>query len=153
MQAVLTFLSSIRNRPVWIVAALAIIEIALLMLGPDVAEAKAKIATKPDDVPWEADADLGLHLAAMLNLGLLVVLALTTRWWARGFSDQAQTSAERKSVTKPKAAWFWPLVLVAVVMSTALRLPLASRSLWWDECWVIRPVSYTHLTLPTKRIV
>ncbi len=142
MQAVLTFLSSIRNRPVWIVAALAIIEVGILLLGPDVKEARAKIAAKPGDVPWEADADLGLHLAALLNVGILVVLALTTRWWARGFSDQSQTSKEVKLVTNPMAAWFWPLVLVAVVMGTALRLPLASRSLWWDECWVIRQCSH-----------
>jgi hypothetical protein len=142
MQAVLSFLTSTRNRTGLIVTALAFIEIGILLLGPDVAAARAKIAASPDDVPWEADADLGLHLGALINLVLLVVLAVTSRWWSRGFSDKESLPEESQAKAKSTASWFWPLVLVAVVIGTGLRLPLASRSLWWDECWVMRQCSH-----------
>ena len=40
-----------------------------------------------------------------------------------------------------------PLLMLAVVAANAIRL----GDYWWDRD--LRPVSYTHLTLPTKRIV
>lgn len=33
-------------------------------------------------------------------------------------------------------------VLVILLLGTAVRLPLASRSLWWDELWTIRQCSH-----------
>ena len=138
MQSLKRFVLSPKNRPLVIIAVLALIEICILVFGPDLKAARAKIAATPDDVPWEADVDLGLHAGAMINLGILVLLAVTSRFWARSFSSELP-KVERKNET---ARWFWPLVLVAVVAGTALRIPLASRSLWWDECWVIRQCSH-----------
>lgn len=138
MQSLKRFILSPNNRPLVIIALLALIEICILVFGPDLKAARAKIAATPDDVPWEADVDLGLHVGAMINLGILVLLAVTSRFWARSFSSESP-KVEGKSGT---AKWFWPLVLVAVVAGTALRIPLASRSLWWDECWVIRQCSH-----------
>lgn len=138
MQSLKRFVLSPNNRPLVIIALLALIEICILVFGPDLKAARAKIAATPDDVPWEADVDLGLHVGAMINLGILVLLAVTSRFWARSFSSESP-KVEGKSGT---AKWFWPLVLVAVVAGTALRIPLAGRSLWWDECWVIRQCSH-----------
>lgn len=138
MQSLKRFVLSPKNRPILIIALLALFEVCILVFGPDLKVARAKIAATPDDVPWEADVDVGLHVGAMINLGFLVLLAITSRFWVRSFSSEAPKTEVIRASTK----WFWPLVLLAVVAGTALRLPLASRSLWWDECWVIRQCSH-----------
>ncbi len=51
----------------------------------------------------------------------------------------AQTSAATKSPIPRRLLWG---LLVVVLLGTAARLPLASRSLWWDELWTIRQCSH-----------
>ena len=117
----------------------ALIEIVILAAGPDAHAAREKIkafATHAKDTPWEADADLGIHIAAWINLALLLVAALTAKWWTR------EASPFSWPPIVPRRAWFWPLVLLAVIVCTAARYPLASKSLWWDETWVIRQCSH-----------
>jgi hypothetical protein len=139
MQWVQRVLSSSPNKARAIIAALALVEMAILLFGPSFSHARAEIAAAAaakQDVPWEADADAGIHLAAWINLALLVIAALTSRWWTR-----SATLFFWPPVI-PWRAWFWPLVLLAVVLCTVMRLPLASKSLWWDEAWVIRQCSH-----------
>ena len=126
-----------KTRAALLIAVL--IEIIILAAGPDAQAAREKIkafAAQPKDTPWEADADLGIHLAAWINLALLVLAALTAKWWTH------EASPFSWPPVIPRRVWFWPLVFVAVIVGTAARYPLASKSLWWDETWVIRQCSH-----------
>lgn len=118
---------------------LALVEIAILALGPDAHAAREKVkafSSHPKDTPWEADVDLGIHIAAWINLSLLAIAALTAKWWTR------TASLFFWPPLIPYRAWFWPLVIVTAIICTAARYPLASKSLWWDETWVIRQCSH-----------
>jgi hypothetical protein len=53
-------------------------------------------------------------------------------------------------VWSPKGLFF-PLVLLAVITCIAVRLPLASKSLWWDESWVVLQVSHGKWRPDTKK--
>ena len=122
--------------------ALILAAVLVLVLGPDAAAARQELAAASAagaQPSWEVDADTGIHLAAWINLGLLVLLLLTSRWWARPFEDGA-SRAPASTIQPPR--WFWPGVLATAVLCTGLRLPLASKSLWWDECWVVRQCSH-----------
>ena len=69
-------LSSSPNKARAVIAVLALVEIVILLLGPSFSNARAEIAAAAaakQDVPWEADADAGIHIAAWINLALLVV--------------------------------------------------------------------------------
>lgn len=139
MQWLRKVLSSPANQARAILALLALIEIAILLGGPDAHAAREKIkafASQPKDAPWEADVDLGIHLAAWINLALLAIAALTAQWWTR------PASLFFWPPIIPHRAWFWPLVVLAVILCTTARYPLASKSLWWDETWVIRQCSH-----------
>lgn len=116
-------------------------EVAIILLGPDWQPALQKIrasAANPKGTPWEADADVGIQLAAWINIALLFLLAATTRWWASNAGVAKEIAPQ--PVQPPR--WFWPAVLVAVLAAAVLRVPLASKSLWWDECWVMRQCSH-----------
>ncbi len=135
-----TALRSPANLARLILGTLIVIEIAILTLGPDLGAALKKahaFAATPKETPWEADVDIGIHLAAGINLVLLLILALTAKWWTRRFS-KLEIRNQKSEIPR----WFWPSVLAVIALSTALRLPLASKSLWWDECWVIRQCSH-----------
>ncbi|MBX7208189.1 MAG: hypothetical protein K1X78_07760 [Verrucomicrobiaceae bacterium] len=122
-----------------ILLVLSLVEIAILLAGPDAHAAREKIkafAAHPKDTPWEADVDLGIHFAAWINLALLLLAALTAKWWTQ------EASPFSWPPVIPRRAWFWPFVLLAVIVCTAARCPLASKSLWWDETWVIRQCSH-----------
>ncbi len=123
---------------------LALVEIIILIAGPDAHAARAKIksfASHGSDTPWEADVDLGIHLAAWIDLALLILLAALAPLWTRAFSDSSFV-IRHSSFPLSFPRWFWPLVLIAIALGTAARLPLASKSLWWDETWVIRQCSH-----------
>lgn len=125
-----------------ILSVLIALEAALLLLGPQprehlpVVEAALAAGQKPD---WWDDAALGMHYAAWINIGLLSLLLLTSKWWTRPFTPP-EVSTLKSAGSNPK--WFWPLAIVAVITCLALRLPLASKSLWWDEAWVIQQASH-----------
>lgn len=139
MQWVQRVLSSSSNKARAIFGLLALVEIFILLGGPDFSHARAEIAeavSTGKDVPWEADADAGIHIAAWINLALLAIAALTCRWWMRPASPFYWPPEV------PRRRWFWPLVILAVMIGTAARVPLASKSLWWDETWVIRQCSH-----------
>lgn len=132
-------LSSPPNKARALIAVLAVFEIIILLCGPSLSHARSEIAAATaakQDVPWEADVDLGIHVAAWINLALLAIVALTSKWWTRSASPFYWPPEI------PYRRWFWPLVFFSVVLCTAARLPLASKSLWWDETWVIRQCSH-----------
>ncbi|HSJ02292.1 MAG TPA: hypothetical protein VK956_07545, partial [Verrucomicrobium sp.] len=110
------------------------LEGALLVFGPQIKdhlpaiEAALAADKKPD---WEDDASLGIRYAAWINLGLLLALLATSKWWARPFSKPKSKYSEpgkRSALTDgdtPKSdlvevslwrpeGWFWPLVILAI---------------------------------------
>lgn len=138
-QALQRLLSTPAGKARTVLLVISLVEIAILAAGPDAHAAREKIktfASQPKDTPWEADADFGIHLAAWINLALLGLAALTAKWWT------GETSPFSWPPVIPRRYWFWPLVLLAVIVCTAARYPLASKSLWWDETWVIRQCSH-----------
>lgn len=124
------------------------LEAAVLIYGPHTGPHLRDIATalaadkRPD---WWDDAALGVHYAALINAGLLVLLLVTSRFWARG---KIHPVVPAPAIQSPR--WFWPLTIVAILACFALRYPLASKSLWWDEAWVIQQVSHGKWT-PDKK--
>lgn len=78
---------------------------------------------------------IGLWWAALLNTGLALALLATLRLWIR--PTEATSRVGARSRTTPVVIG---LVLLACCLSFFLRLPLASKSLWWDEGWTVRRV-------------
>lgn len=145
------------------------LEGALLVFGPQpedhLPEIQAALAAK-DKPDWEDDASMGIRYAAWINLALLFVLLGTAQWWAKPFPRRKNATPKGGPLEKPlekenaglvvMPAWtarglFFPVVLLAVITCIALRLPLASKSLWWDESWVVMQVSHGKWRPDTKK--
>lgn len=120
-------------------------EVAIVVLGPDAKAAKLAIAeAKAANDPishWEPDADIGIHTAALLNTGLLVVLALTAGWWTRPFETPLD---EDERPHRPRRPWWQKLATPAFVLLFATLYgasSFATKSLWWDEMWAVKQCS------------
>src|SRR5262245_25713074 len=75
---------------------------------------------------------VGVWWAAALNAVLCAVLLASSRAWARpgaGASEYTPKRVDRGTLL---------LFLAAAALAGALRAPLASGSLWWDEAWTVR---------------
>jgi hypothetical protein len=73
--------------------------------------------------------------AGVANLVLLAALWGTARLWL------APSAPPRPGPAPPRVGRvFVALVLAAVALAAALRLPLAEKSLWWDELWSLKRV-------------
>ncbi len=120
-------------------------EVAIVVLGPDAKAARHALAeakTGNDVVSrWEPDADIGIHTAALLNIGLLVVLAATAGWWTRPF----ETSLDEDDLPRrSRGTWWQKLAAPAVVLLFATLYgasSFATKSLWWDEMWAVKQCS------------
>lgn len=124
-----------------VLALLVILEVCIIGFGPSLKEHLAEIqkSLAANDRPeWWDDAAVGVHYGAWLGLIGLIPLLLTTRWWTRAFSSPQPSTLN----PQPSPKYFWPCVIIAVLACLALRLPLASKSLWWDEAWVVQQVSH-----------
>ena len=121
---------------------LLVLEVTLLIFGPQTRDhapaIQAALAAK-DKPDWWDDAAMGVRYAAWVNAGLIVLLAATSAWWARPARASSVITPQSSPLT-PK--WYWALLAVAVFTSLAVRFPLASKSLWWDESWVVMQVSH-----------
>jgi hypothetical protein len=122
---------------------LVLFEALLLLLGPDHHAARDAIATATTAhlvPPWEADTDLGIHLAAVINLVLLILLAATSKLWTRPLEAPASDDPPRPA--KPR---YYPLVITAAIAILAgfyAVSSFASKSLWWDEIWQMKQASH-----------
>ena len=127
---------SLRNVRILLLALLAL-EAALLLFGPQARDHLPAIQSalaangKPE---WWDDAAMGLRYAAWINIGLLILLLVTSKWWTRPFSKSPISNLKSQILN---SRWFWPLAILAMLTCLGLRLPLASKSLWWDESWVM----------------
>lgn len=114
----------------------------ILLAGPQTKdhlpaiEAALAAGDKPD---WWDDAAMGVRAAAWINLVLLGLILAVSPLWLRKLSD-ADVSLDENTKRTPK--WFWPGLLLAVLLAVGMRAPLASKSLWWDESWVVMQVSH-----------
>ena len=141
-------LRSLASRPAQlarVLLALAIaFELAVLVLGPDSKAAKAAIteakAAHDATSHWEPYADVGIHAAALANLGLFALLALTAGWWTRPF----EVTEETYSPPHARRPWWKKLTAPALVLLFAVlygSTSFATKSLWWDEMWAVKQCS------------
>lgn len=127
------------------------LEIALLIYGPQTRDhapaIQAALAAK-DKPEWWDDAAMGVRYAAWINVGLILLVLATSKWWTRSAGASAEVSRQSSS---PASRWFWPALAIAVVACLVVRWPLASKSLWWDESWVVMQVSHGKWRPDTKK--
>lgn len=128
--------------------ALLLATVALLIFGPEAKEhvkdiEKALEAGKKVD--WWDDAALGVRYAAWINLVLLGGLLATSGLWGRVKSELAKVV-----IWEDGARWFWPMVLLVMLLAVGVRGPLASKSLWWDESWQMMQASHGRWKLDAK---
>ncbi len=96
--------------------------------------AAAREGTAGASFKWEDAAVLGTHWSTLAALALLIVALLTLRWWHPPASPVASPP-----VPAPRASrWFLPALAGIVLLGAALRVPLATGSLWWDELWNVK---------------
>lgn len=132
-----------RHKTIVVLTALILGNTTLLIWGPRPGEHQAAIATalatgeKPD---WWHDAAMGIHYGACMGVAGWLLLAITRKVWARAWEQEPSRQPAAGPASSPR--WFWPLVLMAVVVGLGLRLPMASRSLWWDEAWAVQQASH-----------
>ncbi|WP_050024338.1 hypothetical protein [Verrucomicrobium sp. BvORR034] len=132
-----------RHKTFVVLAALVLGDGALLIWGPRPVEHQAAITAalaageKPD---WWHDAAMGIHYGAWIGLAGWILLTGTHRIWARGWERAPSGQSADRPISSPR--WFWPLVLMAMLAGLGLRLPMASRSLWWDEAWAVQQASH-----------
>ncbi len=129
---------------------LLVADVALVVFGPqsrDHLPGMAKALAGDHKTDWWDDAAMGVRYATLINLGLISLLLLSSKWWSRNFVDAEN---EKRKTKNGKLRWFWPALITAAALCLALRLPLASKSLWWDEAWVIMQASHGKWT-PDKK--
>ena len=117
------------------------------LLGAGLAVAVGLLVLLP--VPWEVPGGpaffegderrgirdnlrIALWWTTIGNAIAVAGLLATLRIWLR------PVPATPRAPRTPRALWIWVLVVCALAL--ALRAPLASRSLWWDEGWSVRRV-------------
>jgi len=91
--------------------------------------------TSPSGRPFYDTIAAALFWVAAVNAALCALLAATASLWARALALPEPPVAP----PRPGARLVVGLVLAALV-AVALRVPLASGSVWWDEAWSLRRV-------------
>ena len=93
------------------------------------------------DKPWTVELPAGKPLkiqhyvaiyewwAAAINLVLVALLGATARWWL----SSARLPQTRWLPEEETPRWFWPLVIVAMALTTFWGIQRLPQSLWDDE--------------------
>ena len=125
-----------------LIAFVMVLEVLIVVKGPSAAAAKREIAqavAKGDTViHWEPEVDLGIHYAAIINLGLLAALALTAKIWTRPFTTELD---DDPLIREKPPLWqriVLPIALVLGFASIYGFTSFAPKSLWWDEMWAMK---------------
>jgi hypothetical protein len=95
------------------------------------------VAAKPWDVDLKPGKTLRVHdfvvtyewWAAAINFALLILLALSARWWLK----PARRPAIEWLPEQRTPGWFWPLVIAAMALTAFWGAQRISQSLWDDE--------------------
>ncbi|MDB6140266.1 MAG: hypothetical protein JWO94_3338 [Verrucomicrobiaceae bacterium] len=144
-----SWLRSLASKPALLarllIGLLILAEIAIVVLGPDAKAARLAIAQAEaahDPVThWEPDADLGIHTAALLNIGLLALLAFTAGLWTRPFAAAAEDTVSPAHHRRPWWQGFAAPALVLLFAALYGASSFAAKSLWWDEMWAVKQCS------------
>jgi hypothetical protein len=89
---------------------------------------------------------VGIWWAALANaLACGVLLASARRWL-----PAAPVTAPRAPRSSRPGPGLWLLLLAAAALAGALRWPLATGSVWWDEAWSLRKVVVGSLVPDTE---
>jgi hypothetical protein len=115
-------------------AALGLVLLLLVLPSPWQTEGGPGFFAADRHRAFHANVVIGLWWAALVDAALCVALLATHRLWIRPAAPLERANARRPGRR------FAALVLLALALALALRLPLAQRSLWWDEGWTIRQV-------------
>lgn len=97
--------------------------------------AAAREGTAGASFKWEDAAVLGTHWSTLAALVLLIAALLTLRWW---HPPTAPATLPPPPAAPRAPRWFLPALAGIVLLGGALRVPLASGSLWWDELWNVK---------------
>lgn len=95
------------------------------------------VAVKPWNVEVKPGKALRIHdfvviyewWAAAINFALLILLALSARWWLK----PARWPTDEWLPGQRTPSWFWPLVIVAMALTAFWGAQRISQSLWDDE--------------------
>jgi hypothetical protein len=74
-------------------------------------------------------------IAALINLVIVFLLALTAPWWTRPLLSTRLSSLNPQA---PTPRWFWPLVAVAMAFNVWICWPRLWQSFWHDENYPLR---------------
>lgn len=125
-----------------VIAAVLLLELWIVFYGPSAAEATRELTaalSKPGSTSsWEAEADLGIHYAAKINLWVLTVLALLAGWWTRPFQQPLEADPLHRETPPAWQRYLLPVVLVLGFAGIYAATSFGSRSLWWDEMWAMK---------------
>ncbi len=88
----------------------------------------------------EQDVALGFFAASIVTAAVALAAYFLAPWWARPLPLLTRTQLKPAVESDIPLRTFWLLVIVAVCVAGVLRLPLASKSLWWDETWTLQRV-------------
>lgn len=126
----------------WRVAlGLALLGLAAWLVGP---RALFRLPGPPTVVPGPGQSRIhtvlaGLWWAAALNALLCSLLLATSRRWAQPL-PAGPGAGPREAPRRRPGRVVAGAILAAAALAGALRWPLASGSVWWDEEWSLRHV-------------
>lgn len=85
---------------------------------------------------WQDAVTLGVHWGSLAAMTVFLAALATLPWWRA--SGQPLASSEPVAPPPERKRWFIPAVCGVALLAVALRLPLAEKSLWWDEVWQLK---------------
>ncbi len=88
----------------------------------------------------EQDMALGFYAASTLTLLISLAAYFLAPWWARPLGPQIAAKLRPVYSDEVPRRTFWILIILAMVLAALLRIPLADKSLWWDETWTLQRV-------------
>ncbi len=125
-----------------IIGVFILLELCVVWFGPDAKAAQRELAealAKPDSTSrWEPEADLGIRYAALINLGVLSVLALTANLWTRPFTVVMEDDPLQREKPPLWQRLVLPTTMVLGFAGIYGATSFAGKSLWWDEMWAMK---------------
>ncbi len=123
------------HRPTLFAAGAAALFLVVAWLGPKPWDAEAARRFAEQKPRPEDYASLVFFWVALGNTVLCGLLVLTARWWGQALSPAAKQRIPRK---RWEAVFFWLALILVASGGLLLRLPMATKSLWWDEVWTVK---------------
>ena len=81
-------------------------------------------------------------IAGAINIALLGMLAALCPWWTRRGYQLSTLNSQRSTLNFQTPRWFWPLVVIAMLMTVFYCLPRMNHGFWDDEELNVRTTLY-----------